>query len=58
MVPRDSSYPIILKVRSGIKTLNFGISGNITFDGLRRLRHVLEKAPGIPLSQYLPRSFS
>ncbi len=41
MVPRDKSWPAILEQISEIKTLNFGISGDTTFDALGRLETVL-----------------
>ena len=41
MVPADAAWPSVLEDLSGIKTLNFGVSGDTTFDGLRRLDAVL-----------------
>ncbi len=42
MVPRSSAWPHLVGQILGIRTLNFGVSGDTTFDGLRRLPSVLD----------------
>jgi acyl-CoA thioesterase-1 len=41
MVPRSAAWPHLVGRMLGVRTLNFGVSGDTTFDGLRRLHSVL-----------------
>ncbi len=43
LVPPEAAWPSVLQRISGITTLNFGVSGDTTSDGIRRLKAVLSR---------------
>ncbi len=51
-MPAEASWPSLLEKMTGVHTFNYGVSGDTTFDGLRRLDNVLQTTADIVLLEF------
>ncbi len=52
MVPSSAAWPSVLERLAFVKTFNLGVSGDTTFDALRRLDQALEPASDIAFIEF------
>jgi acyl-CoA thioesterase-1 len=51
-VPPEESYPAVLETLTGRPTVNLGVSGDTTGDGVRRLGLVTARRPSVTLVEF------